>query len=166
MRTSRRTALLAAGLFSLSAALPVWAHTAPRVETSIVQTDDGALEVTHTLQLTAAQRLLHQAGVIAEPDLSSLRAQAKATLYTAENFSLVADGETVRLKPIGAEIIGSKVYVYQTGKLSALPNVWQVENTILRREDTHFHNAVNLPTPSGLQTLTFEGTELTIQTTR
>lgn len=159
--------MFAVGLFSLAATTPVWAHTAPRVETSVVHTADGRLDVTHALQLTAAQRLLHKADVLDEPDLSSLRAQAKATLYAAKNFTLRADDDTVELEPIGAEIIGAKVYVYQTGQLSELPQIWHVENTILRSEDTHFHNAVNLPTRTGLQTLTFEGTQLTtVQSTR
>jgi hypothetical protein len=161
MRLNRRTFTAAIGFIGLAVAIPASAHKAPRVETSVVQTESGALEVTHALQLTAAQRVLHDAGVLAEPDLSTLRAQAQTALYAAENFALQADGAPVPLTPIGAEIIGAKVYVYQTGEISDLPAVWTVTNTILRSEDTHFHNAVNLPTRDGLQTLTFEGAKIT-----
>ena len=79
------------------------AHDAPRVETVVTLDNTGEVEVTHTLQLSAAQRLLFKAGIIDKNDMSGLRARAQAALYSAERFELMADGKAVPLEILGAD---------------------------------------------------------------
>lgn len=159
---SRRSLLQAClgGALALTFAGAALAHDAPRVETEVAHLDDGGLEITHVLQLSAAQRLLHKGGVIATNDLSGLRARAKAALYASDRFEVRADGAPLELTLLGAEIEGGHVYIYQIGDIATLPKIWSVRNSILRDLNASFDNTVNLPTPDGIQTLVFDGADL------
>jgi len=110
-----------------------FAHDAPRVETVVTLDETGEVEVTHTLQLSAAQRLLFKAGIIDKNDMTGLRARAKAALYSSERFELIADGETVTLEILGAELGGGHLYIYQTGSISA-PDLIMSSMSQLRTE--------------------------------
>lgn len=148
------------GALALTFTSTALAHDAPRVETEVSLVDGTALEITHVLQLSAAQRLLHIGGVIETNDLSGLRARAQAALYASERFEIQADGNPLALTLLGAEIEGGHVYIYQTGEIETLPKVWSVRNSILRDLNARFDNTVNLPTPDGIQTLVFDGADL------
>ncbi|WP_427450508.1 DUF6702 family protein [Litorimonas sp. WD9-15] len=157
---SRRAAICSAIAMTFAATVPAVAHDAPRVETEVVTSDDTTLEVTHVLQLSTTQRLLYKAGIIETNDLSGLKARAQLALYTAERFELIADGETVPLNLLGAEIEGGHVYVYQTGEIAALPETWSARNAILRDLNPHFDNTINVPTSDGIRTIVFENSDL------
>ena len=163
---SRRTLLLTA-LCAVSFAYgpQAVAHEAPRVETEVKLSNAGELDVTHILQLSTAQRLLYKAGVIEKNDLTGLKSRAQAALYSAEHFDLIADGETISLNILGAEVVGRHFYIYQTGTLPALPKLWSARNSILRDLSPRFDNVINVPTVDGIRTIVFSGTDLdTIET--
>lgn len=151
------TAVCAVSLASTSIA---FAHDAPRVETQVTLNAAGELDVTHVLQLSAAQRLLFKAGVIDKNDMTGLKARAQAALYSSERFELKADGDTIPLDILGAEVAGGHLYVYQTGNLSALPETWSAQNSILRDLSPRFDNVINVPTEDGIQTIVFSGSDL------
>lgn len=136
------------------------AHEAPRVETEVALNAAGELNVTHTLQLSAAQRLLYKAGVIDKNDMTGLKARAQAALYSSERFELKADDKTISLEILGAEVQAGHLYIYQTGTLSALPETWSARNAILRDLSPRFYNVINVPTVDGIRTIVFSGSDV------
>jgi len=157
----RRLILLAAFCAAMLCLPPQsFAHDAPRVETVVKLDESGELEVTHTLQLSAAQRLLFKAGIIDKNDMTGLRARAQAALYSSERFELMADGKTIPLEILGAELGGGHLYIYQTGSLDALPEKWSAKNSILRDLSPRFDNVINVPTEDGIRTIVFSGSDL------
>ncbi len=160
MFNRRQISLTALCALSFSVASPIAAHDAPRVETVVALSATGDLDVTHTLQLSAAQRLLYKAGIIEKNDMTGLRARAQAALYSSERFQLIADNETVPLNILGAEVQGGHLYIYQTGTLSTLPKNWSARNSILRDLSPRFDNVVNVPTPDGIRTIVFSGANI------
>lgn len=158
---TRRTTLLAAFCAAgMALADPGHAHEAPRVETVVTLTDAGAVDVTHTLQLSSAQRLLYKAGIIEKNDMTGLRSRAQAALYSSERFQLFADDKPVPLDILGAELGGGHLYIYQTGSLTALPKKWSAKNAILRDLSPRFDNVINVPTEDGIRTIVFNGSDL------
>jgi len=158
---NRRQACLSALLFiGLCAATPVAAHDAPRVETVVSLSPLGELEVTHTLQLSAAQRLLYKAGIIAKNDMTGLKARAQAAIYASQRFDILADETSVPLDILGAEIQGGHLYIYQTGQLAEAPQNWSARNSILRDLSPRFDNVVNVPTTDGIRTIVFSGPDI------
>jgi len=145
---------------SFSPTPKAFAHEAARVETEVKLTASGNLDVTHVLQLSAAQRLLFKAGVIEKNDMTGLRSRAQAALYSSERFALKADGQNIPLNILGAEVAGGHLYIYQTGTLSTLPETWSAQNSILRDLSPRFDNIINLPTKDGIRTVTFSGTDI------
>ena len=158
---TRRTTLLAAFCaVSFAATAPSFAHEAARVETEVVLNADETLDVTHVLQLSAAQRLLFNAGIIEKNDMTGLRARAQAAKYVSERFELEADGEPVALNILNADVQGGHLYIYQTGALSKIPASWTARNSILRDLSPRFDNMVNVPTVDGIETLVFSGSDI------
>ena len=160
MLTRRSTFLAALCAVSLAVTSPTFAHDAPRVETEVSVNADGELGVTHVLQLSAAQRLLYKAGVIEKNDMTGLKARAQAALYSSERFELQADGETIPLDILGAEVAGGHLYIYQTGSLPALPETWSARNAILRDLSPRFDNVINVPTVDGIRSIVFSGSDV------
>ena len=106
------------------------------------------------------RQLLFKAGVIEKNDMTGLRSRAQAALYSSERFELKADGDTIPLDILGAEVAGGHLYIYQTGTLEALPETWSAKNLILRDLSPRFDNVINVPTKDGIRTLVFSGSEL------
>ena len=140
--------------------MPVAAHDAPRVETVVTLNTDETVDVTHTLQLSAAQRLLFKAGVIDKNDMTSLKSRAQAAIYASERFELKANGEPIELNILGAEVEGGHLYIYQTGILHEFPETWAARNSILRDLSPRFDNVVNVPTSSGIRSIVSSGAEI------
>jgi len=160
MLNRRQTCLTALCFIGLSVAKPVAAHDAPRVETVVKLNANETVDVTHTLQLSATQRLLFKAGVIDKNDMTGLRARAQAALYASERFELNANGDRIELDILGAEIGGGHLYIYQTGVLRELPENWSARNSILRDLSPRFDNVVNVPTAEGIRTIVFTGSNI------
>ena len=147
-------------LAAITLTAPIAAHDAPRVETVVALNADETLDVTHTLQLSAAQRLLFKAGVIEKNDMTGLKARAQAALYASDRFELNANGERIELNILGAEVQGGHLYIYQTGVLHEFPDSWSAKNSILRDLSPRFDNVVNVPTANGIRTIVFSGANL------
>ena len=160
MLTRRQICLTALCLMGLSVATPVTAHDAPRVETVVKLSADETVDVTHTLQLSATQRLLFKAGIIDKNDMTGLRSRAQAALYASERFELNANGEPIKLDILGAEVAGGHLYIYQTGVLHEVPETWSARNSILRDLSPRFDNVVNVPTADGIRTIVFSGANI------
>lgn len=156
------SAFVGAACLTLVSAPHAAAHDAPRVETEVTHRADGKLEVIHVLQLSAAQRLLHKAGVIQSNDISGLRARAQAALYASERFTLNADDRPVPLEILGAEVGGGHLYIYQTGQLATLPEKWSARNAILRDLSPRFDNVINVPTADGIRSIVFGGSDMDV----
>lgn len=135
--------------------VPASAHRLARTETEIRIAPDGAVSVIHVYHLQDAQSALFQAGIIAQPDLSSLRARAKLALYTQERFTVAANGIPATLDIIGAEIEGDNVYVYQDGLIS--PGALSIDARMLRDLIKAQSNSVNIIRDGRTLTLDFAG---------
>ena len=160
MLNRRQAGLLGSLAFGLSLAAPAAAHDAARVETVITLSSPDLLNVTHTLQLSAAQRLLYKAGVIDRNDMTGLRARAQAAIYASERFEILANGNPIPLEILGAEVLGGHLYIYQTGSLKNLPERWSARNSILRDLSPRFDNVINVPTANGIRSIQFSGPDL------
>jgi hypothetical protein len=150
---SRRIVL--GGIAAFGAAVPALAHRLERTESEIRITPDGAISVIHVYHLQDAQSALFQAGIIAQPDLSPLRARAKLALYTQDHFTVAADGVPAKLDIIGAEIEGDKVYVYQDGVIT--DGALSVDARMLRDLIKAQSNSVNIVRGGKTLTLDFKG---------
>ncbi len=160
MPSRRQACLFGLLALGLSVAAPAAAHDAARVETVITLSAPDALDVTHTLQLSAAQRLLCKAGVIDKNDMTGLKARAQAAIYASERFEIRADGDPISLEILGAEVLGGHLYIYQTGSIADLPKRWSARNSILRDLSPRFDNIVNVPTADGIRSIQFSGPNL------
>lgn len=160
MLNRRQTLLSALCLIPVCAATSVAAHEAARVETEVKLSAQGIVNVTHVLQLSAAQRLLYKADEIDQNDMTGLRSRAQAALYASERFELFADDKLIPLNILGAEVHGGHLYIYQTGSLSSTPAKWSAKNSILRDLSPRFDNLINVPTANGIRTITFSGSEM------
>ena len=76
-----RRSLFLTAICAVSVALtsPAAAHEAARVETEVKLNADETLDVTHVLQLSAAQRLLFNAGIIDKNDMTRRRVGLRAS---------------------------------------------------------------------------------------
>ncbi|MGJ8559543.1 MAG: DUF6702 family protein [Litorimonas sp.] len=156
MKTNRPTRrIVISGIAALSVAPPAMAHRLARTETEIRILDDGTLSVIHVYHLQDAQSALFQAGLINEPDLSSLRARAKLALYTQEHFAIFANGVTAPLEIIGAEIEGDSVYIYQDGQIDA--GALTIDARMLRDLIKNQSNSVNIVRGGQTISLDFSG---------
>jgi len=160
MLNRRSFCLTAVCAVSVALSSPSLAHEAARVETEVKLNADATLDVTHVLQLSAAQRLLFKAGIIDKNDMTGLKSRAQAALYASERFELNGDAERIELNILGAEVRGGHLYIYQTGVLTSVPKNWSARNSILRDLSPRFDNMVNVPTEDGIQTLVFRGSDI------
>lgn len=134
--TNRRSALKVISGAALFAALPAsaWAHKQKTTLTEIVWNKrDQLLEITHTYHMHDAETALAYIGVLAKPDLTSLKERARLALYTEANFSLrTIDGKALALELIGADIDGVRAYVFQQLSLKTPPENLMISCTLLR----------------------------------
>lgn len=156
MRTSLPTRrIVIGGIAAIIAAVPAYGHRLARTETDIRIAPDGAVTVIHVYHLQDAQSALFQAGLIDQPDLSSLRARAKLALYTQRQFGIAADGVSAQLDIISAEIEGDSVYVYQEGQIGK--GALTIDARMLRDLIKRQSNSVNITRNGQTLTLDFSG---------
>jgi len=134
--TTRRTALQILSGAALTAALPIpaWAHKQKKTLTEIVWNKrDKLLEITHTYHMHDAETALTYVGILAKPDLTSLKERARLALYTVANFMLKnMNNETLDLELIGADIDGVRAYVFQQLSMDTPPENLVISCTLLR----------------------------------
>ena len=85
MLSRRAIFLTAICAVSFASSFHASAHEAARVETEVKLSPSGNLDVTHVLQLSAAQRLLFKAGVIDKNDMTGLR--SRKIIFFADQLS-------------------------------------------------------------------------------
>jgi len=120
---------------ALISALPLSAQ-AHRQKTTLSQIEwnesEKALYVTHSYHMHDAETALAVRGIIAKPDLTSLRSRAKLALYTDTHFQLSSEGQKVDLEILGADFQARTVYVYQQVFLDEKPTSLTVSAAMLR----------------------------------
>ena len=146
---------LIAGAAALLAARPALAHREHRSETWAEwkpSEGGGEFHVTHSFHRHDAELAMSDAGLLDQPDLSSLRARALLALHVEETFSL---GEAVALETLGAEIVRDRVEVYQVGTADALPPSLTVDARMLRTAWPDQINDVNVRVGEEVKSLRF-----------
>ena len=139
---------------ALSLTLHAYGH---RAEFSLTdmrgQPDRGTLEVTHSIHLDDAMVLLASLGA---PDGSLSRAtQTQLMLYVDRHFALTAGERTLALDPVGAQMDGDFLWVYQELKLERLPERLQVGCTLMQDFAVGQTNQVDFRVGDDVKTLHF-----------
>ena len=116
--------------------------------------DSGSLQVVHSIHLDDAVELLARLGA-ADGNLDSA-AQARAMLYVEKHFSLRLADEPLELEPVGAQIDGDYLWLYQEMLMPGYPEGLQVHCSILQDLFEDQQNQVNLRVGDDVRTLRFD----------
>jgi hypothetical protein len=138
------------------------AHRTSSSLTTMVWIDtEQSFEITHRLHLHDVQQALRN--VIADPSTTifDVKGQAELILYMDETFTAASTGGPIALEPIGAEVEGDYVYVYQEAKLTALPAVLSITDITFHDIYGEQENQVNLEYNNQVTSLVFNVSENT-----
>lgn len=103
--------------------------------------DDALLEVAHSFHLDDAMVLLADLG---SPEGHVDPATGARLLYYVEQrFGLILDGKALELEPVGAQIDGDALWVYQEAKLKRPPDRLTVECRLLHAYHEDQQNQIN-----------------------
>ena len=129
-------------LVGLLAGLAASAHKLNYTATEIVwQPDERRLEVTHSVHLDDALRLLARLGAPdGELDLTS---SARLMLYMDEHFALATGEDRLELEPMGAHIDGDVLFVYRRSAQMSLPASLEIHCRLLQDTATSLEPPVN-----------------------
>ena len=156
---TRRMAVLAG--CALAVAPPALAHRSQTVLTTVMwNAAASTLEVTHRVHNADAEAWLAQlgtAGGASAVDITVVRNQAQMMLYIEQRFGLTDGGRKIALEPLGAEVEGEALLLYQTSKLAAPPKGLAIDNRILRDVFDGQTNLVNFRLAQRTRTLIFSG---------
>ncbi len=146
-----RTRALLVGLVLLST-LPGHAHRAHFSLTDMWwRVDQGTLEITHSIHLDDAMVLLASLGA---PDGTlDVAMQAKLMLYLERTFSLTSGGDPLKLEPIGAQIDGDFLWLYQEVQLGRLPDELQLSSRLMQDFSAEQVNQINFRVGDEVRTL-------------
>lgn len=155
---TRRLAIMAGG--ALLIAPPALAHRAQTV-LSTVMWNPGAstLDVMHRLHGHDAELCLAQKNAGGQVDITVLRSQAQLMIYIEGTFGLMDGGKALVLSPLGAELQGEAVLLYQECKLASPPQSLAIDNRILRDVFENQTNLVNVRLAQRTRTLLFSGND-------
>jgi len=153
-RITRRMAVLAG--CALAVAPPALAHRSQTVLTTVMwNAASSMLEVTHRLHNADAEAWL---GTLGDgTDITAVRNQAQMVLYIENHFGLTDGARKIALVPLGAEIEGEALLVYQECGLAAPPKALSIDNRILRDVFEGQTNLVNVRLAERTRTLIFSG---------
>jgi len=156
---TRRMAVLAG--CALAVAPPALAHRSQTVLTTVMwNAGSSLLEVTHRVHNADAEAWLAlqgTAGGASAVDITVVRNQAQVMLYIEQHFGLTDGGRKIALEPLGAEVEGEALLLYQTSKLAAPPKGLAIDNRILRDVFEGQTNLVNVRLAQRTRTLIFSG---------
>ncbi len=145
----KRSAVLVLRFFTVLCAtftvLPLQAHEQKTSITEILfNPNTGNVEVSHRLNLHDAEHAVQD--IWGEADLISQTEHLdRLALYVRGNFFMAAHGKPLALKPVGAEIDGPYVWVYDEITIPKKRiRILTVENYILRDVWKEQANLVNL----------------------
>jgi len=115
--------------------------------------DSASLEVVHSIHLDDALALLARLG---DPNGElPVSTQARLLLYTEQNFQLTLNEQALALDPVGAQIDGDYLWIYQEYPMSDYPAGLQVECTLMHGFSPSQQNQVNLRVGDDVRTLNF-----------
>ncbi len=153
---TRRMAVVAG--CALAVAPPALAHRAQTVLSTVIwNAGSGMLEVTHRMHAHDAELALQAKAGGAQSDITMLQEQAKLMLYIEQSFVLTDGVKMIALEPLGAEIEGEAILLYQECKLAAAPRELSIDNRLLRDVFDGQTNLVNVRLAQRTRTLIFSG---------
>lgn len=143
---------------TLAAAAPAYAH---RQKISYVDIewlkDSGEIGVTHRIHMHDAVKALVAKGKLDTPALTDIRSQAILALYLKEQFAIYGKDEArIKLDVLGAEIQGSDIFVFMTGKMDGPPKGLSIFCEILHAAYPSQRNHVTVNLPGEIHTVTFK----------
>jgi hypothetical protein len=151
---TRRVAILAG--CALAVAPPALAHRSQTVLTTVMwNAAKSILEVTHRVHNADAEAWLGTLGQ--GTDITVVSNQAQMLLYIEEHFGLTDANRKIALQPLGAEIEGEALLLYQECRLAAPPKALSIDNRILRDVFEGQTNLVNVRLAERTRTLIFSG---------
>ena len=149
--------LLCGAAFIAALPLNAQAHSQKTTLSQIEWSEnEKALYITHSYHMHDAETALAARGIIAKPDLTSLRSRAKLALYTDEHFQLSSAGQKVDLEILGAEFEARTVYVYQQVFLDKKPDTITVSAAMLRDIIPGQINHVDFHLSEGVKSIKFK----------
>ena len=153
---TRRFAILAGGALLL--APPASAHRAQTVLTTVMwNAAASTLDVMHRLHAHDAELCLQQKNGGAQVDMTVLRSQAQLMIYIEGSFSLLDGAKPLALSPLGAELEGEVILLYQECRLAEPPRNLAIDHRILRDVFENQTNLVNVRLAQRTRTLLFSG---------
>lgn len=153
---TRRVALMAGGALLL--APPALAHRAQTVLTTVMWNAEAmTLDVMHRLHAHDAELCLAQKNGGAQVDITVLQTQAQLMIYVEGVFGLTDGGKALALSPMGSELQGEALLLYQECKLPEPPRNLAIDHRILRDVFENQTNLVNVRLAQRTRTLLFSG---------
>ena len=120
-----------------------WGHRLAQTMTDIEWSPDrGTLEIIHSIHLDDAMLLL--AALDAPKGEWNLELEARILLYVEEHFTISAGGVALPVQPVGAQIRGDYLWVYQELPLSTWPEDLAVDVAMMQEFEPAQKNFVNL----------------------
>lgn len=116
--------------------------------------DAGRLEVAHSIHLDDAMALLASLGDY--DGAVGVRTQAQLLLYVEQHFKLSRDATRLVLEPVGADVEGDYLWVYQELDLPVFPSSLRVQCTLLHDYYPLQQNQVNFTVGDTVRTLRFD----------
>lgn len=157
---TRRRALVTGGACVAAVALApeAQAHRAQSVLTTVMwNASSSVLEVTHRLHAHDAELTLAATTGVQSVDITQVKNQAQLMLYIEKQFTMTDGGKAIVLQPLGAEMEGEAILVYQECRLASPPKVLSIVNGILRDVFEGQTNLVNVRLAQRTRTLIFSG---------
>ncbi|WP_374763334.1 DUF6702 family protein [Yunchengibacter salinarum] len=150
---------VAAALFSalLATAAPARAHRSQTAFTVMQWSpDSGTWQIMHEVHLHDAQEVLDRIDGDRDLLVAEVEGRARLLLHVADRFKLARDGQALSLTPIGGEIMGDHLVLYQeTDRLDGPGTRMSVQNDIFRDVFPDQVNQVNIERGTGVKTLRF-----------
>jgi hypothetical protein len=136
------------------------AHRAQTVLTTVMwNASSSMLEVTHRIHAHDAELTLAATTGVQAVDITQVKNQAQLLLYIEKQFTMTDGGKTIALQPLGAEMEGEAILVYQECRLATPPKVLSIVNGILRDVFEGQTNLVNVRLAQRTRTLIFSGSD-------
>jgi hypothetical protein len=136
------------------------AHRAQTVLTTVMwNASSSVLEVTHRIHAHDAELTLAATTGVQAVDITQVKNQAQLLLYIEKQFTMTDGGKTIALQPLGAEMEGEAILVYQECRLATPPKVLSIVNGILRDVFEGQTNLVNVRLAQRTRTLIFSGSD-------
>ncbi|UTW55919.1 DUF6702 family protein [Kordiimonas sp. SCSIO 12610] len=136
------------------------AHRTSSSLTSVVWiASDKNFEVTHRLHLHDVQQALRN--VIADPSTTAFdpEGQAELILYMEETFSFQSPSGQLELTPLGAEVEGDYVYVYQEASVKEIPPSITIQDLTFHDIYPEQENQVNIEYQGTVTSLVFNASD-------